>query len=102
MQPLITYNWTQIDNIKRDPFEQAVGAWQKTAMSTGGAIAAPMTAYQYDWNKLPIGQQLALKYLETYSEYPPLQAPPSYNLSQVMEEIEVQKRSLSTQGHPSD
>ena len=27
-------------------------------MSVGGAIAAPMTAYQYDWNILPIGQLL--------------------------------------------
>jgi arylsulfatase len=71
-------------------------------MSMGGAIGAPMTAYQYDWNMLPIGQQLALQYLESYSEFPPLQAPASYNLSQVMEEIEAQKRSLSTQGHPSD
>jgi arylsulfatase len=102
LQPLIKYNWTQIQNIKRDPFEQAVGAWQKTAMSLGGAIAAPMTAYQYDWNMLPIGQQLALQYLETYSEFPPLQAPPSYNLQQVMEEIEAQKRSIATKGHPSD
>jgi len=24
----------------------------------GGALAAPMTAFLYDWNMLPIGQQL--------------------------------------------
>lgn len=71
-------------------------------MSIGGAIAAPMTGYQYDWNMLPIGQQLALKYLETYSEFPPLQAPPSYNLQQVMEQIEAQKRGIANKGHPSD
>jgi hypothetical protein len=29
-------------------------------------------------------------------------APSSYKLEQVMEEIEAQKRSLSTHGHPSD
>ena len=104
LNPLITYNWTQVNNIKRDPFEQAVGAWQKTAMSTGGAIAAPMTAFQYDWNMLPIGQQLALRYLESYEEFPPLQAPASYNLSQVMEEIQAQKRAIHSMkgGHPSD
>ena len=47
-------NWkmyfTLVDNIKRDPFEQAVGIQRKTAMSTGGALAAPMTAFLYDWN----------------------------------------------------
>ena len=61
-----TYKWTQMDNIARDPFENAVGDIEKTAMSAGGALAAPMTAYQYDWNLLPIGQLLWLKELESY------------------------------------
>jgi hypothetical protein len=41
----------------------------------------------YDWNMLPIGQQLWLKWFETLKAYPPLQAPESYNLTQVMEQI---------------
>ena len=61
-----------------------------------------MTAYQYDWNMLPIGQLIALKHLETFEEFPPMQAPPSYNLSQVMEQIEAQKRGIHNSGHPSD
>ncbi len=70
-------------------------------MSIGGAISAPMTAYQYDWNLLPIGQQLALQYLESYEEFPPLQAPALYNLCQVMEEIQAQKRAIhSMKGAP--
>ena len=40
-----------------------------------GALGGPLTAYQYDWNMLPIGQQLWLKELESYETYPPLQAP---------------------------
>jgi hypothetical protein len=76
-----------VQNIKRDPFEQAVGIDQKTANSVGGALAAPSTAYLYDWNMLPIGQQLWLKELESYVTYPPLQAPESYNLSQIIEEV---------------
>ena len=47
----------------------------------GGALAAPVTAFQYDWNMLPIGQQLWLKWFETLKEFPPLQAPESYNLT---------------------
>ena len=52
-------------------------------MSLGGALGGPRTAFQYDWNMLPIGQQLWLEHL-TLQEYPPLQAA-SYNLDQVME-----------------
>ena len=32
-------------------------------MGMGGALAAPVTAYVYDWNMLPIGQALWLKEL---------------------------------------
>jgi hypothetical protein len=37
-----------VQNIKRDPFEQAVGMAQQTAMSLGGALGGPVTAYQHD------------------------------------------------------
>ncbi len=56
-----------------------------------------MTAFLYDWNMLPIGQQLWLEHLLSYEKFPPLQAPESYNLSQV---IEMVKRAHST--HASD
>ncbi|HNC52821.1 MAG TPA: hypothetical protein PLO14_11365 [Accumulibacter sp.] len=38
----------------------------------------------YDWNLLPIGQLLWLRELETFRQFPPLQAPASYNLDQIM------------------
>jgi hypothetical protein len=85
--PLIPLHWTLVQNIKRDPFEQAVGLNQKTAMGFGGALAAPSTAYIYDWNMLPIGQQLWLKELESYVKFPPLQEAASYNLSQILEQV---------------
>jgi arylsulfatase len=83
----ITYHWTQVQNIKRDPFEQAVAEDQKTLLGYGGALAAPSTAYIYDWNLLPIGQLMWLNELETYRTFPPVQAPASYNLDQVIEAI---------------
>ena len=83
--PLVPFHFTLVQNIKRDPFEQAVGLQQKSAMALGGALGGPVTAFQYDWNMLPIGQQLWLKELESYKTYPPLQAPASYNLNQVLE-----------------
>jgi hypothetical protein len=45
---------------------------------------------------LPIGQQLRLNWFETLMVFPPMQAPESYNLSQVMDMIK------SGGGHPSD
>jgi len=82
-----TYGWTQIANIKRDPFEQTVGEIQKSVNSVGGALASPSTAYLYDWNVLPVGQQLWLRELESYVDYPPLQDPESYNLAQVLTQV---------------
>src|SRR5499425_676503 len=87
------YSWTQVVNIKRDPFETSVGNQLKTLMGVGGAIASPSTAYQYDWNLLPIGQQLWLMHLETFIKFPPLQDPASYNLDQVMQQVKNMKTS---------
>jgi arylsulfatase A-like enzyme len=93
--PLIPFHWTLVQNIKRDPFEQAVGSAQKTANSIGGALAAPSTAYVYDWNMLPVGQQLWLQWFETLQAFPPMQSPASYNLTQVLDQIKAA-------GHPGD
>jgi hypothetical protein len=95
--PLIPFHWTLVQNIKRDPFEQAVGVAQQTAMSLGGALGGPVTAFQYDWNMLPIGQQLWLKQLLSYKEFPPLQTPEAYNLDGIIEQVKKAARS-----HPSD
>jgi arylsulfatase len=91
------YAWTQVVNIKRDPFETSVGQQLKTLFGTAGAIASPSTAYVYDWNILPIGQQLWLKHLETYIEFPPLQDPASYNLEQVMQQVRQMKTAGASQ-----
>jgi len=85
-----SFHWTQIGNILRDPFEIAVGNADKTALGYGGALAAPSTAYIYNWNILPIGQLLWLKELESYVAFPPMQDPASYNLTQVLEQIKKQ------------
>jgi arylsulfatase len=95
LMPLIQYHFTLVQNIKRDPFEQAVGKDAKTTMAIGGALATPSTAYLYDWNILPIGQQLWKQHLMSFKTFPPLQPPEAYNL----EEIEKQ---VKQGGHPSD
>ena len=88
---VVPYHWTQVVNIKRDPFEISIGSQYKTLFGMGGAIASPSTAYVYDWNMLPIGQALWLKELETYIPFPPLQNPASYNLDQVLQQVRDMK-----------
>ena len=82
-----TYHWAQVQNILRDPFETTVGADGKSITGYGGNLAAPSTAYIYNWNMLPIGQILWLKELESYVAYPPMQDPASYNLTQVLDQV---------------
>ena len=89
--------WALVQNLRRDPFEAAVGADQKTVLGYGGTLAAPSTAYIYDWNMLPIGQQLWLQELLSYKEFPPLQAPETYNLDQVLQQV----KNMSAH-HPSE
>jgi len=92
-----TYKWPMVDNIKRDPFEGAVGDDPKTIFGLSGALAGPATAYVYDWNIIPLGQSLWLHELETYSLYPPMQDPETYNLTQVIQQIKEQ-RAISHAG----
>jgi len=92
------YAWTQVVNIKRDPFETSVGEQIKTLTGVGGALAGPVTAYIYDWNLLPMGQALWLQELKTYIDYPPMQSPESYNLDQVIQQVQ-QMKAASPAGH---
>ncbi|MES2645127.1 MAG: sulfatase-like hydrolase/transferase [Myxococcota bacterium] len=82
IEPLVKYNFTLIENLKRDPFEAATNN-EKSALYYGDF-------FQYDWNLLPIGQKLALQHLMTFKQYPPMQNPASYNLDAVMEQIRNQ------------
>ncbi len=82
-----TFHWTMVNNIKRDPFEIAVGN-ESSLLASGGALAAPSTAYIYDWNLLPIGQLLWMKELMSYKEFPALQTPSSYNLDQIIKQMQ--------------
>jgi hypothetical protein len=54
-----------------------------------------VTAYQYDWNMLPIGQALWLKELQTHVHFPPLQNPASYNLEQVIQQVREMTSALA-------
>jgi arylsulfatase len=95
LEPLVKYHMTMVQNIKRDPFEQNVLFEGKSAMSLGGAIGAPSTAWAFNFNMLPLGQQLWFQHLETFRQFPPLQAPETFTLDQVMSQVK-------SGGHASD
>jgi arylsulfatase len=102
LEPLTTFHFTLVQNIKRDPFEQCVLPTDgKTAMGLGGALGAPSTAYIYDWNILPIGQLLWEKELMSYKEFPPLQAPETYNLSGILREMQKSRHASDSRHEAS-
>ncbi len=65
-----SFHWTQLTNLKRDPFETTVGEDAKSLAGYAGALGSPGNAYIYNWNMLPIGQLLWEKELMTYREFP--------------------------------
>jgi arylsulfatase len=77
-------------NLKRDPFEGSLMN-ENTLAGMTGVLAAPSTAYIYDWNILPIGQLMWMKELMSYKEFPALQTPSSYNLDQIITEMSESK-----------
>jgi arylsulfatase A-like enzyme len=89
IEPLKTTHFPLIQNVKRDPFEQFVTPDDtKSLMGFGGTLAAPSTAFLYDGLAImPLGQLLWLKELSSYEKFPPLQAPETYNLTQVLNEV---------------
>ena len=99
LEPLKSYHFPLIQNIKRDPFEQYVSPDDtKSLLYFGGTLAAPSTAFVYDGlGIMPLGQQLWLQHLESYAAFPPLQAPETYNLSQVLQQVKKAHES-----NPSD
>jgi arylsulfatase len=97
LEPLKDWHFPLIQNIKRDPFEQFVTPDDtKSLLYFGGSLAAPSTAFMYDGlGIMPLGQQLWRKELESYVTFPPLQAPETYNLTQVLQEVKKHEKSPS-------
>jgi arylsulfatase len=59
-----------------------------------GSIGSAGNAYIYNWNMLPLGQLLWEKELFSYKDFPPMQAPETYNLDGILKEMQAA-------GHPS-
>jgi Arylsulfatase A and related enzymes len=90
---VVPYHWTQVVNVKRDPFETSIGQQIKTLMGVGGASLDLSPLTNMTGTSCPMGQALWLKELESYIPFPPLQNPASYNLDQVMQQVKDMKTS---------
>ena len=90
----MTFHWTQLQNIMRDPFEKAVGEEQKSAMSRS-AVRWPPRARRimYDWNILPIGQMLWQKELSPTSTSRRSRCRRATTSRQVLEQVKKQSNS---------
>ena len=69
-------------------------ATRSRCSATPVPLAPPSNAYIYNWNMLPLGQLLWEKELFSYKDFPPMQAPETYNLDGILKEMQAA-------GHPS-
>ena len=85
-------SWPAWLNLKRDPFETAMGEWKK-AISGWAARSPGRSRLTYTTGTCcPSARLLWLKELESYVKFPPMQAPASYNLDQVLEQVKKMRR----------
>ena len=93
LDPLVNYHWTQIQNIKRDPFEQYVGPDQKSAMSLGGAFPRRAPRTFTTGMSCPSDSCFGSSTSPPATSFPPLQAPESYNLSEILKQTKASAAS---------
>ena len=66
------------------------GRYKDRAGGQGGALAAPPAPLTSTTGTLlPLGQMLWMKELMSYKEFPPLQAPETYNLDGIIAEMKA-------------
>ena len=91
------FHFTLVQNIKRDPFEQAVGVrTRRRAMSLGGALGCAEHGVPLRLEHAAHRPAALAALVRDAAGVPPLQKPASYNLTQVMEQIK------GTESSPGD
>ena len=96
--PLVPFHLTLVQNIKRDPFEQAVGIDQKIGDGPWRRARRPV-------NRLHVRLEHAADRPAAVAEghwsrtrqFPPLQAPETYNLSGIIEEVKKANASSGSE-----
>jgi arylsulfatase len=74
----VKVDWPMLANVRLDPFE-------RTSQPTQSMQQADWFKYEF-WRFVFVQQQVA-KFAETFVEFPPMQAPASFNLEGVKEQV---------------
>jgi hypothetical protein len=82
----VTTDMPTITNIRQDPFERTSSLRGESLNDMGGGYVNDFMAREF-WCFVVVQQQVA-KLAETAIEYPPMQAPATFNLDAVKKEIE--------------
>jgi len=82
----VTTDMPTITNIRQDPFERTSSLRGESLNDMGGGYLNDFMAREF-WRFVVVQQQVA-KLAETAIEYPPMQAPATFNLDAVKKEIE--------------
>jgi arylsulfatase A-like enzyme len=87
----VTTDMPMLINIRQDPFERTPSIRGESLNGSGGGYLNDFFAREF-WRFVMV-QQYVAKLAETAKDYPPMQAPASFNLEAVKEKIdEAQKR----------
>jgi hypothetical protein len=82
----VTTDMPTITNIRQDPFERTSSLRGESLNDMSGGYLNDFMAREF-WRFVVVQQQVA-KLAETAIEYPPMQAPATFNLDAVKKEIE--------------
>ncbi len=78
--PLVTLRAPKVFNLRRDPFERA---------------DTESNNYDHWWvvkmGNLKPGSVVATEFFETFKEFPPRQKPEKWNLSEIMDRIQIKR-----------
>jgi hypothetical protein len=86
-----SYRIPKVFNLRMDPFERA------DVVSDQYDDWRVKNAYLMGWLNLK-----AAAFLQTFREYPPSQAPASFTIDQVQQDIDRQIKALSSRSRPTD
>jgi arylsulfatase A-like enzyme len=88
--PKVTTDMPVMVNIRQDPFERTPSTGSQSMNDSGGGYINDFYAREF-W-RFVLVQQYVAKLAETAIKYPPMQAPATFNLDAVKQEIEAKMK----------
>jgi arylsulfatase len=93
--PKVTTDMPTIVNIRQDPFERTPSTGEQSLNDLGGGYMNDFYAREF-WRFVFVQKEVA-KLAETAIDYPPMQAPASFNLDAIKRQVEAAIRTQTGQ-----